>query len=328
VLSIASAGDNSLALLATGAEVVAADLNPAQLACLELRREAIRQLPYERLLGFLGVSPDERRAATYRELAAGLSADARACWDAQPEAIARGIVHAGRFERYFHTFRQRVLPLVHSRRMVAELLAPRPPADRRAFYDDCWDTWRWRLLFRLFFSEFVMGRMGRDPAFFRYVEVPVATRILARTRYALTALPTHDNPYLAYILTGNFAPALPDWLQPATVARIRASLDRLTLYRGTVQDAARQHGRAGFDAFNLSDIFEYLDEQTCRAVYTELLAHARPGARLAYWNMLAPRRLSRDFPDRVRWLEQESQAWFARDRAWFYSAFVAEEVRR
>ena len=37
VLSIASAGDNVFALLAEGAEVVAADLNAVQLACLDLR---------------------------------------------------------------------------------------------------------------------------------------------------------------------------------------------------------------------------------------------------------------------------------------------------
>ncbi len=41
VVSIASAGDNALALLGAGAaRVVALDLNPAQLACLELRVSA------------------------------------------------------------------------------------------------------------------------------------------------------------------------------------------------------------------------------------------------------------------------------------------------
>ena len=44
ILSIASAGDNTLALLAEGAEVVAADLSIAQLACVELRRAAFRRL--------------------------------------------------------------------------------------------------------------------------------------------------------------------------------------------------------------------------------------------------------------------------------------------
>ena len=47
MLSIASAGDNCLALLAEGAEVVAADLSAAQLACLELRCAAFRRLDYD-----------------------------------------------------------------------------------------------------------------------------------------------------------------------------------------------------------------------------------------------------------------------------------------
>ena len=57
VLSIASAGDNALALLATGCEVVAADLSPAQLACVELRSASFRRLEYDELLAFLGVRP-------------------------------------------------------------------------------------------------------------------------------------------------------------------------------------------------------------------------------------------------------------------------------
>ena len=51
-----------------------------------------------------------------------------------------------------------------------------------------------------------------------------------------------------------------------------------------------------------------------------------PGARFAYWNMLVPRRLSKSFPGRVRYLEAESKELFAKDLAWFYSAFVVEEV--
>ena len=45
-LSIASAGDNSFSILAGGAEVVAADLSSAQLACVELRRSAFRRLSH------------------------------------------------------------------------------------------------------------------------------------------------------------------------------------------------------------------------------------------------------------------------------------------
>ncbi len=50
MLAIASAGDNAFALLAGGAEVVAVDLSAAQLALVELKRAAIRQLDNDTVL--------------------------------------------------------------------------------------------------------------------------------------------------------------------------------------------------------------------------------------------------------------------------------------
>ena len=93
-----------------------------------------------------------------------------------------------------------------------------------------------------------------------------------------------------------------------------------------VEEAARVHRGEGFDGFNLSDIFEYLDSGASAAIYDRLLDAARPGARFAYWNMLVPRRLGRTYPHRVRALDEEAKALFARDLAFFYSAFVLEEA--
>ncbi|HEY4592929.1 MAG TPA: DUF3419 family protein, partial [Thermoanaerobaculia bacterium] len=177
-LSIASAGDNAFALLASGAEVVAADLSAAQIALVDLKRAAIRRLGYEELLGFLGVpgnpqAPrrgDEDRRAVYERLERDLSSQARDFWRERLDVVAAGVVHGGKFEAYFNFFRSWVLPLVHRRQTVLALLAERDEAGRRTFYRETWDNLRWRLLFRVFFSRFVMGRLGRDPEFFRYVE--------------------------------------------------------------------------------------------------------------------------------------------------------------
>lgn len=327
LLSIASAGDNSFALLAAGAEVVAVDLSPAQIALVELKRAALRRLDDPALLAFLGVRPASgaQRLATYDDLAAALPARARAFWDGRRAALAAGVVHAGKFEGYFRLFRRRVLPLVHRRSTVERLLAEKGEAARREFYERVWDTWRWRLLFRLFFSRFVLGRAGRDPEFFRYVEGSVAERILERARHALVDLPSHANPYVDYILTGNFGRRLPRYLRPEVLPDLRRNLDRLRLVEGPVEKAAAQAG-AGFDGFNLSDVFEYLPPEACRAIYARLLDAARPGARLAYWNLLVPRRCPPELTRRVRPLAAEAEALHARDLAFFYGAFVLEEV--
>lgn len=327
VLSVASAGDNALALLATGAEVVAADLNPAQIACTDLRRVAFDQLPYEQLLEFFDIASSTERLPTYRRLRSELTPLARDYWDNHTGAIRGGIIHAGKFERYFHIFRSYVLPLMHSRRTVVKLLEPKSRGKREAFYENTWNNWRWQLLFRIFFSRFVMGKLGRDPEFFRYVEGPVSSEILRRTRHALVEIPTHDNPYLEYILTGNFERTLPRYLRRDNYEAIRDNLDNLTLVNAPIQDAALEHNHGGFDAFNLSDIFEYLDSSLVEKIFGDLLAAANPSARLAYWNMMVPRRCSDYYPDSVEPKNTVARELHERDRAFFYRRFVVEVVR-
>jgi S-adenosylmethionine-diacylglycerol 3-amino-3-carboxypropyl transferase len=327
VLSIASAGDNSLALLAEGADVVAVDLSTAQLACLELRCAAFRQLDYDELLAFLGVRDTDDRLATYAALKSDLSPTSRAFWAAHPQHVAGGIVHAGKFEEYFHMFRTRVLPLIHSQKTIARLLEPKDAAARETFWNNSWNNWRWRLLFRIFFSRFLMGRLGRDPEFFRYVEGSVSGRIMQRAHYALTVLPTDCNPYLKYLATGNFGEALPRYLRREYFEAIRNGLDRLTLFHGPIEQAAVAHAADGFDAFNLSDIFEYVNDEASRALYGELLNVANSGARLAYWNTLVPRACPTEYVGRVEPLPKLSTELFARDNAFFYCHFQVDEVR-
>ncbi len=325
ILSIASAGDNVLAMLTLDpAEIVAVDLSAPQLAAVELRLAAFRTLDHAGLLAFLGVTPSSERAAVYARMRPTLSARARDFWDRHPDAIAAGVVHAGKFERFFGLFRRRVLPLVHRRRRVLDLLTPRDAAGRERFYRTHWDSWRWRLIFRVFFSRAVMGRLGRDPEFFAHVEGSVGERILQRTRHALTALETHTNPYLTYILTGNYAAtALPTYLQAAHFETIRARLDRVTLHQGAAEGAP---GR--FDGFNLSDIFEYMSPAGHATAYAAIAALARPGARMVYWNLLAPRAVPDGWRDRVTAHRTLAEALHARDRAWFYGAFHVDEVRQ
>lgn len=316
MLAIASAGDNAFALLAGGAEVVAADLSAAQLALVELKRAAIRQLDDDMVLGFLGVSDMRNRLSVYHVLQ--LRKDVRAYWDARLDAIESGVIHHGRFENYFRLFRKYVLPLVHSRRDVERLLEEKTRAQREAFYRHEWNTWRWRMMFRVFFSRFVMGRTGRDPEFFRYVEGSVAERIFRRAEYALTVLPAHANPYLAFIFTGNYRATLPRYLRD--LPAVRRNLDRLMLVRGSIEEAAT----GKFDGFYLSDIFEYIDPATTAAMFEKLLSAANPGARFAYWNLLVPRTGP---SEKVISLGEEAKALFAKDLAFFYSAFVLEEKR-
>lgn len=326
-LSIASAGDNTLALLASGPErVFAIDLNPAQIACLELRVAAYRELTHHELLVLMGSEPGTNRRQLYGRCRTLLSADARWFWDHQSDEIDRGIGGAGKFERYFELFRSRILPLVHRRRLIGRLLMGGTREERETFYRDKWDTWRWRAMFRMFFSRSVMGRFGRDPSFFRYVTGDVADRILDRTRHALTVLNPAENPYIQWILTGRHASALPYALRPESFDAIRQHLDRLEWRCVSAEEFLVEAGETNFDWFNLSDIFEYVSGDHFRDLLVAVCRSARSGGRLAYWNTLVPRSRPGALAGTLRPLIDVSSRLHEIDKAFFYSAFVVEEV--
>lgn len=328
-LSIGSAGDNSFALLADGAAAVTAvEMNPAQVACIELRRAAYLRLQHPELLELIGSRPSARRGDWYRACRGMLPAPVADFWDTRPAAIAAGIGAAGKFERYFAVFRRWVLPLAHSRRRVRSLLEKRDPQDRGRFYQSTWDNRRWRGIFRVFFSRAVMGALGRDPEFFRYVEGPVGDRILARARHALAVLDPSENPYLHWILTGTHGDTLPEALGERNFEPIRRALTRgcLEVVQAPLESLLENSPGRRFSAFNLSDIFEYMNEPNTAALLEKIVASAMPGARLAYWNMLAPRSRPDSMADQLRPLEQPADRLFQQDRAFFYSRFVIEET--
>jgi S-adenosylmethionine-diacylglycerol 3-amino-3-carboxypropyl transferase len=326
-LSIASAGDNTLALLTRNpGRVIAVDLNPAQLACLELRVAAYRELSHAELLELIGSTRSARRAALYARCRPALGQSARAFWDARPAEIAAGIGGAGKFERYFALFRNWILPLVHRRPTIERFLRGGSLAERRQFYARSWDNWRWQLLFRLFFSRVALGRLGRDPSFFTYVEGRVASRILARAEHAATELDPAENPYLQWILTGQHRTTLPCALRPEHFETIRARLDRLEWHCRPLEDFLVKQPAHSIRCWNLSDIFEYLSEENTRRLLDMIADRGQPGGRLAYWNTFVPRSRSQVLADRLRPLADLAESLHRRDRAFFYCRFVLEEI--
>lgn len=324
-LSIASAGDNTLALLSRDPEsVLALDLSPAQLACLELRVAAYRELQHGELLALIGSVESDARSRLYQACRKHLSSKVLAFWDERPDLITAGIGSVGKFEHYFRLFREKVLPLVQSRDRVRELLRAKSVDGRRSFYVSRWNHLRWRLMFRVFFSKKLMGLLGRDPEFFRYVKGSVSERILKRAEYALTELDPAANPYIQWILTGRHNGALPAALREENFEPIRRNLDRLQWRCGSLEESLGQEKK--FDCFNLSDIFEYMSPPSYEQLLRLIVSSSRPGARLAYWNMLAPRHRPESLAAALRPLGELSSHLFARDQAFFYSALVIEEV--
>ena len=186
------------------------------------------------------------------------------------------------------------------------------------FFADEWNSWLWRTVAQVFFSRRVMGWLGRDPRLFTHVEGSVAEHVLARAEHAVTASDPSANPCLRFILRGNFDGCLPLYLRPEHFRSIRDRLDCVHVMHGGVHEACARFGP--FDAFNLSDIFEYMSEAEFSECARSLAMSARAGALFAYWNMRAPRDLSSIAPNSYE-SDPRSAALHRRDQAFFYDAF-------
>jgi len=245
--------------------------------------------------------------------------DVAAHWDGRMDEVRAGLVDQGRFERYFRLFRRRVLPLIHGRQRIEGLFAEKNADAQRMYHDRHWNSLRWRMLFKLFFSRAVMGRLGRDPAFLKQVQVDVGTFIHGRASAHLRSTGCQSNPFLSYILRGSFSPALPHYVRPGVYEAVREHIDKLVLFEGYAEQAFQEYDM--FSRFNLSNIFEYMDGDIFRDVVEAIAYNATPGARLAYWNLMVPRSMTEAHPEYFAHDADLSAALHARDMGFFYRAF-------
>ncbi len=316
VLSIGSAGDNSFSLLSQGPElVVAVDINPVQLNLIELKKAAFATLNYDEFLEFLGFADSSRRLELFEKVKQSLSPELQTFWGGRQEEISEGVIYQGKFERYFKLFRKKILPLVHPRKRVNRLFEEKSSEDQSSFFHKKWNNRRWRLLFKLFFSKFVMGRFGRDPAFLKEVDVVVSEFILGQAAAHLSHTNAQNNYFLHFIMKGNFGDQLPHYARKENFEKIKSKLDRLVVFNGLAEEAFAEY--QNFSKFNLSNIFEYMPKDLFQNVAQNLADNSVPNARFAYWNLMVPRKIHDIIPD----IESEAEltdALIKKDNGFFY----------
>ena len=295
VLSIASAGDNSFALLSEGPKIVLAiDMNECQLFLIELKKVAIEKFTYGDFLGFLGFDASTKRWELFNSIKKELSPACNSFWNQNKEIIEQGVIHSGKFERYLQYFRKKVLPLIHSRKKVDQLLAPKSQNEQVDYYLKHWNSFRWRLLFKVFFGKFIMGRYGRDKQFMNEVSINVGDFIFARSAAHLQQTSCQRNSMLQYMLTGTFNHLLPYYAQEKNFTVIKKNIDRLLLTKGMIEHHTPELLK--FNKFNLSNIFEYMDVQAFKEGSAALMQYSTKNTRYAYWNLMVERDMSQLSP--------------------------------
>ena len=287
---ILSAGDNVFSMLAENPKkVVALDISFPQIALAKLKKEVFNSLSYEEMLEFMGVMKSDKRIEIYDRIKENLDKEVKEYWDFNKEAIQKGIIHAGKFEKFFKIFREKILPFVHSKKRIEKLLEKKSRQERMEYYDNHWNNFRWKLMFKLFFSKYIVGKLGRDKEFFRYAEKNISEEMKERSRYALCEQNPYENPYINYILTGNYRKdCLPYFLRKENFDKIRKNLHKVEILQSSVEEYLDQIDFK-IDKFNLSDIFEYMSAENYSKLMGKIYDNAEDNALLAYWNLIVER---------------------------------------
>ena len=336
VVVVTSGGCNALSLLTTGPrELIAIDMNPVQSWIMELKLAGIRALSHQEFLTLLGVkfieepSPNHASAiALYARVRSLLSPEARSFWDRNPRMIQKGVLQAGRFELYLGSLR-RLLKFIIGNGTLRDLM--RQSLETQAeFYRSRWDRATWRLFVRIFTSRRVLGKRGLDPEFFKYANGvgSFGKHWLGLLRHALTDLPVRENYFLAQICFGRYlnSNAVPRYLQPRYFDLLKAYAGRVRILTDELEKLVSRSEPNSFDKFALSNIFEWVDEQTYEQLLQRVWRVATPGARLCYRNLLVRRERPVSFEGHLRSHREHARRLLCGDRSFLYSNFVIEEV--
>jgi S-adenosylmethionine-diacylglycerol 3-amino-3-carboxypropyl transferase len=321
VLLVASGGCTALSLLACEAvsEIVAVDVNPAQLHLVELRLRALEHLSLPEQLELMGAAPSgrsERRQALYARLRAHLSPACRQHWDERASEIGYGAGRVGRFEELFRILRS------------ALERADLDPMRRK----DAGDDPRWHDVFRRVFDRGALIERFGEAAVTYSMDRGFDEHFAAVFAAALKRWSPSENYFLLQALDDRYAPdlgALPPYLEPEVQESVRRlGTRRLELVCGEFRAALATRSRADqFDVVQTSNISDWMPVSELRRLFTEVSgALARPGAVIG-------RRLNGDhcLADLMEEVFDVDRDWnrtlVERDRSFFYSEVVVGRAR-
>lgn len=290
---VSSGGCTALSLVAAGAtDVIAVDLNRTQNHVVELKAAALARLGPGGTLPFVGglAASATERLHTYDGLRDGLSAGARAYWDRHRRAIGRGLLTAGKTDRFVATVFAAVRGIAEPPSRIDALFACSTLDEQRELYHGSWDNRRWRAMFQVLFNRFVWNRV-LDPSFFEHADTPsFADYFHRQVEHCLTELPVRDNYFLHHLLRGTYPVdvdgGVPPYLDAPGADAWAAADDRLAVVDGTFLDFLRTAADASLAGFSLSNICEWLTAEQIDELFGEIVRTARPGARLCFRNFL------------------------------------------
>jgi len=213
---------------------------------------------------------------------------------------------------------------------VREFFAERPSGERRALYEEHWNTLRWMVCTRLFLGRRFMS-LFFDKAFFAQLteDFSFGKHFEGKIRHALTEIPLWRSSFLSYALLGHYQShsSLPVYLREENIPTIRARLDRLSLSTDDCASFFRSLPADTISRFNFSNIFEWMPQSDFEDLLKETVSVATDNAVMTYRNLLVPRSHPHAMNGMISSRQREAEQLHDRDLSFLYRSYIIEDIK-
>lgn len=329
VLCVTASGDRPLHLMLDNpAKITAIDANVIQNHLLNLKYTALQSLDYNDYLGFLGAVASNKREFLYQKISKKLESSSASFWNKHPNMILDGVLYQGhieRFTRYVAAASSILRPY-----KTKKLFEINNINDQRAFIKNEWDTVPLRKVFDLVLSRRISKTITIDPGLYSNIpsELRLGHYIYDRMLLILDKCLARENLLVSLIFRGFVGlEAMPAYLQQEGLQKIKESKTTLEIITDDMIKHMENALPSTYDAFSLSDVASYIDQEKFNRMVTGMYHSASPGARFCIRQFSSNHQIPPGLADRLvrdhaleKQLEKE-------DKCFIYRFMVGKVVK-
>jgi S-adenosylmethionine-diacylglycerol 3-amino-3-carboxypropyl transferase len=334
IFSITSGGCNILNFLVYNPKrILAVDYNPYQNYLLELKIEAIKNFSYQQFLQFTGVTPSKERELLYGRIRNNLSKDARTIWDSNSYAIKNGVLHVG--EQNVKNI-GKFLRFLKGRDTIEKFFYCGKIEEQTDYFYKHVYGFPWRLYQGYTYKDYVVKlalclraireyryRRKRAAGYFRYIQkIHYPKNHLEKIEYVFTKIPIKYNHFASLILLGSYINEVcyPPYLKKENYEILKQRVDRIEIESSPVLETLKKFPDSYFTKFNLSNIFDWVDDNTFNRQLAEIIRVGKNEGKIFY----STTRTDRCIPKEIKTLSSDEQLateLLKEDRITLYSNF-------
>ncbi|MGB8192092.1 MAG: DUF3419 family protein, partial [Chitinophagaceae bacterium] len=254
---------------------------------------------------------------------------ARAFFDARTKLIRRGLIMAGRYER-FVKMAGKLIRFIQGSSKTKRLFELSSVKEQKEFFLQRWNNRRWRWIFTTMFNKKRLAKKGLNADYFHFDDgsSSFSESFQRRAAHAFTDLPVDTNYFLSLYLLGRYRNNrnIPEYLNPEHFDLIREHIHNVQPITQDSKYWLEQQPDNFFDAMALSNICELMDDTDTLKLFSEVVRTAKPGARIVFRNLMIPREVPESLRDTIVKDEALSKELQFNDRSFVYGKVAAYTV--